>query len=389
MKEDVRLHYIKEILEAYKGQEPLHNFLRSFYKKYRQFGSRDRKFYSDTVYKYFRSASLLKNTVLEDALSISGFLTAPEPGSFYNHLLSKSKIADFLLSNWDLSLKEKLNILEENKLIDPSLIFPHLNLIDPTIPKEEFYLSRFIQPDLFIRAQKKFTHKTLQILEEKGVEFEVEGNCIRLSPKTEIDKLLPDTYYEVQDLSSQATLKLFEIKEGEKIWDCCSGSGGKSLMIMDAFPDTRLYCSDKRDTILGNLIKRFELHEVKAEAVFLYDAAAGMENEILGRAEFDLILADMPCSGSGTWSRTPEHYSFQLSSPEFYSGLQKKILINTLRYLKPGGIFIYITCSVYAIENTGFTEFASSHGLKLLKQEYFEGYKHKSDTLFGAVLMKE
>jgi 16S rRNA (cytosine967-C5)-methyltransferase len=106
---------------------------------------------------------------------------------------------------------------------------------------------------------------------------------------------------------------------------------------------------------------------------------------------FDLIIADVPCSGSGTWGRTPEQLSFfQSSSIETYSALQKKIVSNTITQLKPNGYFLYITCSVLKKENEVNVEWMQEElKLQLVKQEVIKGYRYKADTMFAALLAKE
>jgi 16S rRNA (cytosine967-C5)-methyltransferase len=393
MKEGVRLLFIKDILETYQGDEPLHHFLRNYYKKHRQIGSRDRKFYHDVVYKYFRAASMLQTESLDDALCISGYLTTDSPADFYQHLLSSSKHSSLLKPTWDQPLREKINLLITNNIINPDKIFPHAPIVDTLLNKEEFFLSRFTQPDLFIRTDLKSQQQVKTILESSGVPYMQNGNCFEFAQQVNLELVLPSSAYEVQDISSQETIQLFNLQGHEKIWDCCSGSGGKSLMLMDKFPDIRLWCSDKRDNILDNLKSRFREHGISAESVFRYDATDNNAASIPGFPEndngFDLILADMPCSGSGTWSRTPERYSYVPADIiDHYTSIQKKIIHHILPFLKPGGTLVYITCSVYSPENTGMISFAADAELKLIHQQYFEGYKRKGDTLFGAVMMK-
>ena len=105
---------------------------------------------------------------------------------------------------------------------------------------------------------------------------------------------------------------------------------------------------------------------------------------------FDLIICDAPCSGSGTWGRTPEQLSyFDESRVDYYAALQKKIVSNTIAYLKPGGYFLYITCSVFKKENEEVVEVVEKDfGLYAVRVEVLKGYDKKADTLFAALLQK-
>ena len=68
---------------------------------------------------------------------------------------------------------------------------------------------------------------------------------------------------------------------------------------------------------------------------------------------------------------------------------QRSIVTNLLPYVKSGGRFIYLTCSVYQHENEGIIEeLVAKHGVKLLQQQYFQASAEGGDVLFGAVLVK-
>jgi 16S rRNA (cytosine967-C5)-methyltransferase len=103
--------------------------------------------------------------------------------------------------------------------------------------------------------------------------------------------------------------------------------------------------------------------------------------------KFDLIVCDAPCSGSGTWSRTPEQlYFFDENKIEYYPGLQKKIVSNVVKNLQAGGFLVYITCSVFKNENEEVVKFIQEQlSLQLINMEYLKGYDQKADSLFTAL----
>ncbi|HUQ97763.1 MAG TPA: hypothetical protein VM010_08860, partial [Chitinophagaceae bacterium] len=103
--------------------------------------------------------------------------------------------------------------------------------------------------------------------------------------------------------------------------------------------------------------------------------------------KFDLIICDAPCSGSGTWGRTPEqlHY-FTSDKIETYAQMQKDILQNVSKYLKTGGLLLYSTCSVFEKENEAVVAFVKEkNNMGFLKSAYYKGYTQKADTLFAAL----
>ena len=175
----------------------------------------------------------------------------------------------------------------------------------------------------------------------------------------------------------------------QKVWDCCAASGGKSILIHDLYPEAKLTVSDIRKTILINLAKRFQ----QAGITGYRSIVADLTNSKLPitHSSFDLIVCDAPCTGSGTWSRTPEQlYFFDEQKIVYYSNLQQKISGEAARYLKSGGYFLYITCSVFKKENEEvIKKLQIDGGLKLVKMELLKGYEQKADTLFAALLQKQ
>jgi 16S rRNA (cytosine967-C5)-methyltransferase len=105
---------------------------------------------------------------------------------------------------------------------------------------------------------------------------------------------------------------------------------------------------------------------------------------------FDLLICDAPCTGSGTWARTPEQAAgFKESMINDFTALQKTIVENSLPYLVKDGLLCYITCSVFIDENEGNVAwFQKTHSLALLHQEYIEGSSQRADTMFVALLKK-
>ena len=100
---------------------------------------------------------------------------------------------------------------------------------------------------------------------------------------------------------------------------------------------------------------------------------------------FDLIICDAPCSGSGTWSRTPEQLAF--FHPDrigHYAKLQRAIVSNAIPYLKKNGMLVYITCSVFKKENEETITFIrDKFSIQSSPMELLKGYDKKADTLFA------
>ena len=132
-----------------------------------------------------------------------------------------------------------------------------------------------------------------------------------------------------------------------------------------------------------NLRNRFRRAGIKKFKSFVFDASASDPDF----GPFDLVICDAPCSGSGTWSRTPEQLSYFPSDRiKHYAGLQKKIAVHASRAVNSAGYFLYITCSVFKKENEDVVDhITQSTSLRLVDQKYLPGYERRADTLFAAL----
>jgi 16S rRNA (cytosine967-C5)-methyltransferase len=206
---------------------------------------------------------------------------------------------------------------------------------------------------------------------------------------------------EVQDLNSQRAIAVLKPAEEASVWDCCAASGGKSLALFENHPGIELYLSDVRENILKNLQERFSRNGIRQYALGVIGLEEPLEelnfygnlsgqNIRIPKSYFDVIIADVPCSGSGTWGRVPEQMQICSSgNVAGYAHLQRKIVTNALPFLKSGGQLIYITCSVFASENEDqVAHFCLQHGLTEISRQQLEGYSEKADNLFVAVLKK-
>jgi len=308
-----------------------------------------------------------------------------------------NEILEALKPEWNklinLSTEEKLLIVNYSLFIND--VFPWHDELSAGIDFEKFGKSFLVQPDLFLRLRPGKENNVKQKLQNAEISFEIlSDDCLALPNASKIDAIIElDKEAVIQDYSSQRTgifikSAIENLKSKISLWDCCAGSGGKSIMAHDLNPEIELTVSDVRESILANLKKRFDAAGIRKYKSFTADLAN--QNFQLSTSNFQLIIADVPCSGSGTWSRTPEQlYYFNENKIEEYSVLQKKIVSNAIPHLQPGGSFIYITCSVFKKENEEVVEFLKEKfHLKLKQMEFLKGYDKKADSMFVALLEK-
>ena len=376
------LNSAKTILQQYDGSLPLAAWLKQYFKVEKKFGSSDRKTVSHICYCCFRLGEAFKQLNDEERMLVAVFLSSTSP----NIVLKQLK------PEWNeqvsLSPESKLNFLGANDQLNQ--VFPFPESLSKEINRKAFQLTHLVQPDLFLRLRPGKEDKITHRLQTAGIDFHKIGKqTLALPNQTKLDDLMvTDEDAVIQDLSSQQVLSLLEGYLSEKdpisVWDCCAASGGKSILVRDEFPRSVLAASDIRPSILHNLEKRFRKAGIQPYQSFVANLS---DPEFSIRRKFDLVICDAPCSGSGTWSRTPEQLSFfKEEKIHFYADLQKKIVKNAIKGMKPGGYLLYITCSVFAEENEGMLDFLKQEtGLALKVSRYFTGYDQKADTLFGAL----
>jgi 16S rRNA (cytosine967-C5)-methyltransferase len=146
----------------------------------------------------------------------------------------------------------------------------------------------------------------------------------------------------IQDEGSQLVAAL--VGDGKRILDCCAAPGGKTSALAARLPQAEIFAAElhpHRARLLRRLAPQPNVHVVTADALALPFAA-----------DFDRVLADVPCSGTGTLARNPE-IKWRLK-PEDLHDLQLRqtaILQAGMRHVAPGGRLVYSTCSLEPEEN--------------------------------------
>ncbi len=203
-------------------------------------------------------------------------------------------------------------------------------------------------------------------LESEGVQAKKHpwlSDCLVLSGTGSIDKLpsFRDGWFYVQDAAAKLAVDCARIPEGELlITDCCAAPGGKSFAAAMALGGKgRIVSSDVHEhkvALMQNGADRlgFEnMHPRQFDAT-VFDAE--LENRV------DVALVDVPCSGYGIIRKKPDIREKDPDTMKELPALQLQILSNQARYVKPGGVLLYSTCTLVRRENEGVVEkFLKSH----------------------------
>jgi 16S rRNA (cytosine967-C5)-methyltransferase len=319
-----------KLIAAYHGEEPLANYLKKYFAANKKHGSKDRKNISAICYAHYR------NTVTQ---------------------------------------------------------FPLADKISDQIDSEKFVKSHQTQPLLFIRIRPWQKEKVIQKLQVANIEFkEVSENAFAFTNTTSLQNVLElNKEAVIQDLNSQALAELLllvptSVEHPIQVWDACAASGGKTILMFDTMSNIRMHLSDVRESILYNADKRLQEAGIRPASVQEIDLTEAFDI----KKPFDFVFADLPCSGSGTWGRTPEQLAyFTETQLNKYTQLQAQILHNIIPTVKLNGHLLFATCSVYRDENEKNVEALLATGkFKVVKQQYFTGFEKQADTLFGALLEK-
>ncbi len=156
-------------------------------------------------------------------------------------------------------------------------------------------------------------------------------------------------WIEIQDANSQLVAPFCHPKENQIIIDACTGAGGKSLHLAAVVNnDADIYSLDVNPLKIEELEKRL----LRANATCI-EAGLVVDFSLIDYAkQADVVLIDAPCSGIGTmkheadkkWKLTPEFM-------EEITKLQQQVLLTYSPLVKPGGILVYATCSIFPMEN--------------------------------------
>jgi 16S rRNA (cytosine967-C5)-methyltransferase len=194
----------------------------------------------------------------------------------------------------------------------------------------------------------------IQLAESAGIQTEPtpyapHGLLVANGRKLRETEAYRDARFEMQDEGSQIIAELVLSLGGRRILDACAGAGGKSLSLASSLtPQQKLVAIEpdgRRNSALRKRAQKAEVHfEIRQVDFF---APPGLD-----AGQFDCILVDAPCSGTGVLRRNPERMmTLKESDVAKFASLQTRLLGAALAWLAPGGTLVYSTCSILPEEN--------------------------------------
>ena len=182
------------------------------------------------------------------------------------------------------------------------------------------------------------------------------SDCLVLSGTGDLEKLpsFQEGLFYVQDAAAKLSVLCADLQPGQNVLDCCAAPGGKSFAAaIQMNGEGSVTSCDVHAHKIDLIAKGAERLGLEIIAQRQQDATVFCPN---WREQFDTVIADVPCSGLGIIRKKPDIRYKALYSLAELPGLQMKILDNVSRYVKPGGLLLYSTCTLVQEENEGMVE---------------------------------
>lgn len=215
---------------------------------------------------------------------------------------------------------------------------------------------------LRVNARLSSRESVIKLLEAHAQEYApsaVGGILTRVTPL--VKSLFAEGIVTYQSPSSVLTVQALAPHGKAEILDLCSAPGGKAVYASELAPESRITACDlhpHRAELIKKYAARMHADNVRAEVRDATVFEPAYENN------FDFILADVPCSCFGTYKKHPDVFLQRGEEAiKKLAAVQKKILQNAARYLKPGGVLVYSTCTLFSEENEKNAEYALTLGL--------------------------
>ena len=396
------------------GRAPADAVLNQFFRKRRFIGSKDRGEISRVVYAVLRNEMALdwqleqgglaktpRGRVLAESVLLGGVelekLKELCDGQQYAAARLSEDEQTWIKSHAGQPLTDEA-MPESVRHGVPEWLAPRFTeLFGEDLPNATAALNREAPVDLRVNTLKTNRDEVLEALTQAGLEPKPTSHSavgIRLLRRGALfaTEAFRAGWFEMQDEGSQLVAALVQAEPSDKGIDFCAGAGGKTLALAAQMENRgRILAWDTSGKRLGQMRPR--LGRAGVSNVQTRVLKSERDNVVKRhRDSADWVLLDVPCTGTGTWRRSPDLR--RRTTPEALAEVQehqRAILESAARLVKPGGRLIYATCSILPEENEHQVEaFLESQVdfTRTAEALRLSPHPHGPDGFFGAVMQK-
>ncbi|MBO7556294.1 MAG: RsmB/NOP family class I SAM-dependent RNA methyltransferase [Alphaproteobacteria bacterium] len=344
MQTPARYKAVAELLETiFTTQNPADNIMNEYFRNRRYIGSKDRRFIAEETWNILRHFYRLEFDAQSN--NIRKILLVYLREQNLSEIFSGSEYAMTPLTQEEQTWLQNISDTPYPPATEaecPDWIYEKLN--DFALFKS---LTNPATADFRINNANRET--IIEKLSFEGIDAEktpLSPIGIRLQNRINLNncQTFLDGYIEPQDEASQLTAILADVKENNKVIDYCCGAGGKSLAIAALLKNKgKIEAHDINPRRMEPLFSRMNRLHISNIFPITTDKISD---------DYDCFIIDAPCSGTGTWRRSPDA-KFRLSKQKLNElvSIQQNILEFAAQKTKTGGKIVYITCSILPEEN--------------------------------------
>lgn len=349
MQNGARYQAVLEILkEVFEDKIPADKIINEYLRSRKYIGSKDRRFIVDLVWHIVRNRMKLSfDAKSNDARRVLLYAIRDKLDEVFDG-------ATYGMS--PLTDEEKAWIDQENEDVYPDYVEAECpQWLFAKIKDLSFCKALNGKASTDIRAHGIERNELKKKLSAEGIDTtfgRYSPNCLKIDGRLVLNNCMAwqDGLFEVQDEASQLVALLADVKKEHKIIDYCCGAGGKSLAMSDVLENQGNILAYDIDAKRLEAIKP-RMSRLKVKNIELTDIIADSDKN------FDRFILDVPCSGSGTWRRSPDA-KFRLTEKKLVNLniTQSELLNIAAAKTKVLGRIVYITCSVLKDENENIIE---------------------------------
>ncbi len=306
---------------------------------------------------------LVTNTLIEISKNLTELKRFYRSINSIFHQLEQVDINDLIVTKDDPYEKLAIQYLHPTWLIrDWAIQLPQEELLALLITNNN-PLPLYLRINLL-----KSKDKIFQILSQENIEFELDSDLSDVIKVTRTSIPIPRQpsyqkgFYYIQDKGSALVSHVLGPQTNDDVLDVCAAPGGKTTHISSlSHNKAKIMAIDRNFERLKELKRNIDYNNCQNVQILCMDVRNTIG--LFKGKNFDKILIDAPCSGTGTFSRRPEaKWRNSRRDVRYYARIQRVILENCSKYLQNNGVLVYSTCSLHPLENESvISSFLKSH----------------------------